>query len=418
MPNRGLVCALAALAAGSAIPARADAAAHRAWRLASPDGSLTAKVRFLGADAPLRATVRRKREPVLTATIGLGTATRCLPMGFSFSRAARSRVFERYRTPAGKRREHRHLARRLVLAFEQGKSVMRVELQLSDDGFAYRTALRGRARSRLTAECSSFTAPAGTGAWLQRYTVAYEAPYVPGPLAATAPGPIGFPALLRTGRSWALLSESSADRGQPASRLELLPGGVLALTRQHQGPGLSEVRTSWRVAVIGSLATIVESDLVDDLAEPARSESWSWVRPGRAAWSWWADSASPADFERQKQYVDFAAALRLGVRARRRGLGSRLGPGAHGLRPQAPRPGAAVVALGRAPAAGAARRAAEPLALLGRRGREARLHALRLPPAHGLVPRRRARRGGSGGSWSTSTARPCRAASRGPGRTC
>ena len=31
------------------------------------------------------------------------------------------------------------------------------------------------------------------------------------------------------------------------------------------------------------------------------------MRPGRVAWSWWADSSSPASFERQKDYVDFAA---------------------------------------------------------------------------------------------------------------
>jgi hypothetical protein len=53
----------------------------------------------------------------------------------------------------------------------------------------------------------------------------------------------------------------------------------------------------------------VESDLVDDLAEPARRERWSWVRPGRAAWSWWSDSSSTASLERQKRYVDFAAAM-------------------------------------------------------------------------------------------------------------
>ncbi len=112
---------------------------------------------------------------------------------------------------------------------------------------------------------------------------------------------------MHTGSAWVLLSESSGDRGQPASRLELLPGGVFGVTRPSQQPGLPEVRTSWRVAVIGTLATIVESDLVDDLAEPASSKSWSWVRPGRVAWSWWADSSSPASFERQKDYVDFAA---------------------------------------------------------------------------------------------------------------
>jgi alpha-glucosidase len=308
--HRGPLYALAglvALAAGFAPPAHAAATKHRHWRIASPDGRLTATVMFLGADAPLQATVRRKGTPVLSTAIGLGTTTRCLPMGFSFLRAGKTTVFQRYRTPAGKRREHRHLARRLVLEFKQGDSAMTVELQLSDDGLAYRMALRGRARSRLKAECSSFTAPPGTSAWLQRYSVSYEGPYDPTPLAGAAPGPVGFPALLETGGAWALLSESSTDRGQPASHLDVLPGGVLGLARPRQGPGLAEVRTSWRVAVIGSLATIVESDLVDDLAEPARSEKWSWVQPGRAAWSWWSDSSSPASLERQKQYVDFAA---------------------------------------------------------------------------------------------------------------
>jgi len=313
VPNRGLLHALAgfvALAAGFApAAAHADGSKHRNWRLHSPHGRLTATVRFSGADAPLQATVHRKGRPVVSATIGLGTATRCLPMGFSFARTGRSTVFERYRTPAGKRREHRHLARRMVLEFEQGHSTLAVELQVSDDGFAFRTALRGPARSRLTSECSSFGAPAGTRAWLQPYNVAYEAPYVPALLAAAAPGPVGFPALLETGNGWALLSESSTDRGQPASRLEIAPGvpNVLHVMRPSQGPGLTEVRTSWRVAVVGSLSTIVESDLVDDLARPARQERWSWVHPGRAAWSWWSDSSSPASLERQKQYVDFAA---------------------------------------------------------------------------------------------------------------
>ena len=305
--GRPTVCALLVLALAAALPAEAGAAR---WSVASPHGRLVAKLRFRADKAPFRATVLRRRRPVLHATIGFGTATRCLPMGFSFERAAETTVFERYRTRAGKRRVHRHLARRLVLTFERGASTIAIELQVSDDGFAYRTALRGPARKRLTAECSSFRAPEGTSAWLQPYRVAYEAPYVPTLLRDAAPGPVGFPALLRTPGAWALLSESDTDRGQAASRLEVLPGlpGVLAVVRPSQRPGLVEVRTAWRVAVIGLLATIVESDLVDDLAEPARRQRWSWVRPGRAAWSWWSDSSSTASLARQKQYVDFAAA--------------------------------------------------------------------------------------------------------------
>jgi len=312
-----LLCALAALLAAAAAaavapPARADAARDRSWRLASPDGRLVARIHFTGADAPLRATVRRGRRHVLSTAIGIATATRCLPMGFSFGRAWRTTVFERYRTRAGKRRVHRHLARRLLLRFERGHSVLDVELRASDDGLAYRATLEGPARRRVTGECSSFTARPGTRAWLQRYNLPYENPYTEGALRDAAPGPIGFPALLLHGRDWTLLAEGELGRGQPATRLEIRPGApeVLYVHRPHDRPGLLRVRTPWRVAIVGSLATIVESDLVDDLASPPPSgTSWSWVHPGRVAWSWWSDGGSPASLEIQKRYVDFAARM-------------------------------------------------------------------------------------------------------------
>ena len=298
---------LVALAACSAAPAPAGAAKTKRWRLQSPDGRLAATIRFHGPDAPLRAVVRRRGEPVLTTTIGLATATRCLPQGFTPKATRRDTTFERYRTRAGKRRVHRLLAHRLDLSFRQRGSRVLVELRASDDGFAYRTSLTGPARSRVTGECSAFTAP-GAQAWLQRYNRAYEAPYTPSLLRDALPGPVGYPALLRTGGAWALLAESDVGTGQPGTRLEVRPGiaDVLFVARPHAQPGLSLVRTPWRVAVIGRLATIVESDLVDDLARPAPHGDWSWAKPGRVAWSWWADSASPASLDAQQAYVDFA----------------------------------------------------------------------------------------------------------------
>jgi hypothetical protein len=307
-----ILIALAGLLAFAAAPAPAEAAPkHRSWRLASPDGRLSAKVRWSRADAPLVAKFRRKGTQVLSSAIGLGTATRCLPMGFTLVGTDRATLFERYRTRAGKRREHRHLANRLVLRFEQGDSELRIELRASDDGFAYRTTLEGPARMRVTGECAAFTAPPGTQSWLQSFHKAYENPYTPGLLRDTPPGAIGYPALLSTGAAWALLTESDLGPGQPATHLEVRAGlpEVLYVKRPHDQPGLHTVRTPWRIAIVGSLRTIVESDLVEDLASPPAHADWSWVRPGRVAWSWWADSGSPASFDAQKAYVDFAARM-------------------------------------------------------------------------------------------------------------
>ena len=392
MPNRRLLLAVTGallLAVAAALPVPADAASKtKRWRMQSPDGRLTATIRFHGADAPLRAVVRRRGQPVLTSTIGLATATRCLPMGFRPESSDRATVFERYRTRAGKRRLHRFLAHKLDLVFAQGGSELRVELRASDDGFAYRTSLTGSARTRVTGECSAYTAP-GAQAWLQRFNRAYEATYDPVLLRDAPPGTIGFPALLRTPAGWTLLSESDVGTGQPGTRLEVRPGipDTLFVARPHDRPGLQLVRTPWRAAVIGSLATIVASDLVDDLA-PARRAARLVVgqaRPrrvvvvGRRRQP--VQPAGPAGLRRLR------GADGLGVRARRRGLGPRMDPAARRLRPRAPRPGAALGALGRARAPRAARRGPRAAARLGRRGREARLHGVRRRAADGLVPR-------------------------------
>jgi alpha-glucosidase len=301
MSYRGALVALTALAVatGAAVPARAD------WRVRSPDGRLSADLRLAGG---LHATVRRDGARVLSAAIGLAAGRRCLPEGFAPAGHATSRVAEDYTTPAGKRRQHHHRARELVLRFRDGRSRLSVAVRAADDGIAFRTTLSGPARRRVTGECTAFTAPRKTRAWLQEYGTSYERPYLPTRLRDAGHAGVAFPALLSTGRAWALLSESGIGAGQPAARLALR-SGVLRVRRPRVAGGLQRLRTPWRVAVIGSLGTIVASDLVDDLAPPARAGDWSWVRPGRVAWSWWADSGSPSSLTRQQQYVDFAARM-------------------------------------------------------------------------------------------------------------
>ena len=279
------------------LPAQAGA---RAWRLESPGGQVSVGVRAQ-AGAPLAATVRQAGVPVLRLRIGLRARGRCLPQGLRFTGALRESVDERYSTPAGKRREHRYLARRLILAFRAGRTRAEVRLQASDDGVAYRTSVAG---ARVTAECSEATAPAGARAWLQRYGTSYEQPYEETALRAAAPGAIGFPALVGSGERWVLLAESGLGAGQPAARLRIASGAPGALRIERAGRAAA---TAWRVAIVGSSATIAQSDLVDDLAVPAAGVDWSWVRPGRVAWSWWADSGSPSSLAAQEAHVDFAA---------------------------------------------------------------------------------------------------------------
>jgi hypothetical protein len=64
----------------------------------------------------------------------------------------------------------------------------------------------------------------------------------------------------------------------------------------------------WRVVIVGDAAgRIAQSDLVSDLSPPSRVADTSWIKPGRASWSWWSESDSPKHAEALNRFVDLAA---------------------------------------------------------------------------------------------------------------
>jgi hypothetical protein len=66
--------------------------------------------------------------------------------------------------------------------------------------------------------------------------------------------------------------------------------------------------TPWRFIIIGNeLSEIVESNMVTNLADTSGLKDISWIKPGRASWSWWSESDSPRDYNRLLPYIDLAA---------------------------------------------------------------------------------------------------------------
>ena len=237
-------------------PPVADA---RAWTVRT--GPVSAVVR--AADGELTVSARHRGARAFVARVAVGDDPR----------VTRRKVRERFRTPAGKRRLHDVRARVLTIG--------RVDVLVARDG----VAIRGGA--------PVFRAPAGSRAWLQRYSSNYENPYRATRLRR-ARGHFGFPALIEASGTSTLLSEA----GFGAARLRARAG------RLH----VTEPARRWRFALVGDLGDIVESSLPLALGRRARITDTEWIRPGRAAWSWWADSTSPQRLETQQAYVDAAAA--------------------------------------------------------------------------------------------------------------
>ena len=70
----------------------------------------------------------------------------------------------------------------------------------------------------------------------------------------------------------------------------------------------------WRVFIIGSDATLVESNLIYQLSEPTVIQETGWLKPGKVAWDWYnmnnifgVDFRSGINTDTYKYYIDFAS---------------------------------------------------------------------------------------------------------------
>ncbi|WP_199442075.1 glycoside hydrolase family 97 catalytic domain-containing protein [Umezawaea beigongshangensis] len=305
---------LAAALALSTAQATAQAAPppRASWTVTAPSTTGIAAVVELdqSTGVPALSVQRRGRVLLSPAPVGLRTAEADLTAGLRLVGQSRRTISERYTMTTGKQRERTVLAAEARFSFATAAGA-RLDLlvRAAEDGVAYRYALP--AAATVLEETSAFTLPADSTAWLLPYNVNYENRRIRTTAAAadTATDDFAYPALFQVGEDHVLITESDVDGRHSGSKLLHTTGSGtyrVALSDasvRSDGP----LETPWRTIVAGSLATVTESTMVDDLASPAKFTDTSWIAPGKVAWSWLSEHDSPRDFERQKDYVDFAA---------------------------------------------------------------------------------------------------------------
>lgn len=215
-------------------------------------------------------------------------------------------------------------------------SKMDIIFRVSDDGVAFSYLFPGKSNDlkKITEEKTSFKFSSGAKAWLHPHADAwtgwehsqpsYEEYYsINIPVGTPAPQKAGwsFPALFKTKNSWVLITESGVTPTYCGSRLDQnSPEGEYSIAFPQpmervsdQAAYLPEAKlpwqTPWRILMIGSLADIVESTLVTDLALPAVVENTSFVKPGKSSWSWAILKDDYTVFDVQKMFIDYAAQM-------------------------------------------------------------------------------------------------------------
>ena len=304
-------------------------------QIASPDGKLNVVV----SDQDGRVTYRVDLSGVsfLNASpLGLKTNVEDLTQGLTLKDCAISTITDDYTLNTIKQRQVHYEATEAVCQFEkEGRRVLDVIFRVSNQDVAFRYKLYPRKDTRVCVierEASGFALPEGTTTFLcpqskpmggfARTSPSYETSY-------TLDEPVGkngwgegytFPCLFKNSdKGWVLISETGTDGNYVGCRLLNEQGGLYRIgfpqAGELNGVGSTSAsvalpgETPWRTITIGNtLASVVETtvawDLVKAKYEPSRTYEY-----GKGTWSWIIKMDPSCNFNEQRNYIDFAAAM-------------------------------------------------------------------------------------------------------------
>jgi len=303
------------------------------FTLPSPDGHLQAQVQ-LREGMPLYRILYRDQEVLEWSRLGLQLDAVDLSSNLRLVKHSEiSDVADRYTLTHGKRTLNVYQAQEQAFDLaDRAGNTLRIRFRVSDDGVAFRYEMPGKTVEPVVVEneLTSFDFPHDARAWLQPVAVAqtgwsntnpsYEEHYqMDIPVGRTSPSEAGwvFPALFQSRGVWLAITEAGMDGNFHASRLkahspggeyligypmaaEVMPGG--ALKAQSTLP----FNSPWRIIAVGDLATLTNSSLGTDLAEPAITDM-PFAQPGLVSWSWALLKDEATNFDTQKEFIDYAA---------------------------------------------------------------------------------------------------------------
>lgn len=305
----------------------------------SPHGHLKVNFSLDAAGKPIYSVYLKKRQLLKDSQLGLVRNDEDFSKQLEVIKVSQVKtVRDKYVMQCGKRRLCEHQANQRIVTLRNGNGkVMDIIFQVSDDGVAFRYGFPGKSPDKvsITEEKTTFAFPEASKAWLHplhnaksgwcRTYPSYESHYVADKEVGTpAPFEAGwsFPALFKIGDvGWVLLTETDTNGGYCATHLArkcdagVYRIGFPQLQDSRQSDPVSPqialpFKSPWRIIIAGdSLKPIVQSTLATDLATPSTLQDTSFVKPGRAAWSWLRYGDDSSVLSRQRQFLEMAAKM-------------------------------------------------------------------------------------------------------------
>ena len=307
-------------------------------KIVSPQGKLSVKVS--NTDGKVLYEVTSGVQTIVSSSpLGLMTSIGNLSQGLTLTDCKQSSIHDQYSLSTIKQSNISYDATEAICSFDRdGRHLLDIIFRVSDRDVAFRYKVYPQGQTlacEITGEATSFRLPDSTTTFLcpqsrpmggfARTSPSYETSY-------TTDAPVGsngwgegftFPCLFKTVISgeplkWVLISETGTDGSYVGCRLLNEGGSHYSIGFPQQGeqnghgttgaaislPG----ETPWRTITIGTLSDIVETTVAWDVVKPKYPASKDYTF-GKGAWSWIIKMDPSCNFDEQKRYIDFAAAM-------------------------------------------------------------------------------------------------------------
>ena len=313
--------------------------------VSSPDGRIS--VDFQMSDgSPMYSVIYDGQVAILPSALGLKTTMGDYTRELSWQkeRTVTGEYTGTYALPSIKvGGEHSYRYNQVTLPLlQKERPAMQIEFRVSNTDVAFRYILHTKRDTRscvITSEASTFR--------VSEHALTYMTPqsYPMGGFARTTPSyetkytlgePVGrngwgngytFPCLFEVPndeeahKMWILVSETGTDGGYVGCRLMGGNGGEyrigFPMEGEMNGWGTSTVQmalpgsTPWRTITVGHTpANIIETTVTWDLLEEKYPASKDYAKDyGKGMWSWIIGMDGSCNYNEQKRYIDFAAAM-------------------------------------------------------------------------------------------------------------
>ncbi len=274
---------------------------------------------------------------ILPSALGLNTNIGDFTQGMTMTEASEIvTVNDAYILDRIKKSHVDYCANKLSLTFSKGgKKIYDVIFQVGDNDIAFRYHVYAQGDTRclvVKEEVTSYQLPEGTTSFLcpqmrpmsgfARTAPSYETNYALDVPVGTQRSNLGytFPCLFKNGNNgWILLSETGTDGSYAACRLaDKAEGGyqiAFPMPEEMNGQGSANPamalpgNTPLRTITVGTtLKPIVETTIPFDVVGQ-KYEASKTYEYGKGTWSWIIGMDWSCNFDEQKRYIDFAAAM-------------------------------------------------------------------------------------------------------------